>query len=100
MAALLREISDTGVELEIAVVLEGLRQADELRAEPGVSALPPAQVTNPVPHVTWRGASAVPELPQPWHCTLSYLLLGDLFLQGLQLPVLFLVDEDPSVLNV
>lgn len=42
----------------------------------------------------------MPELPQSWHCTLSYLLLGDLFLQRLQLPVLFLVDKDPSMFNV
>lgn len=39
-------------------------------------------------------------LLQSQHHTLPYLLLGDFFLQGLQLPVLFLVDKDPSMLNV
>lgn len=33
MAALLGEVGDTGVEFEIAVILEGLCQADELRGE-------------------------------------------------------------------
>lgn len=86
VASLLGEVGDTGVELEIAVVLEGLRQADELRAEPGSSA---------------QAATAVCAGTAPsQHPALPYLLLGDFFLQGLQLPVLLLVDEDPSMLDV
>lgn len=97
VASLLGEVGDAGVELEIAVVLEGLRQADELRAQPGGSVgdrqpgrhqLLPRE---PCPPCWDRAATA--------SCP-PYLLLGDLFLQGLQLTVLVLVDEDPPVLDV
>lgn len=103
MAALLREISDTGVELEIAVVLEGLRQADELRAGQGragvLSTATRARNGTPPGTTTEKGWCRA-RTAQSRHCSLSYLLLGDLFLQGLQLPVLFLVDKDPSVFDV
>lgn len=110
VASLLREVSDAGVELEIAVVLQGLRQADELRAEPGklsTDGRPPATPPGPgtgnelsTTRSCRSSASPVLGLLQSQHRALPYLLLGDFFLQGLQLPVLFLVDKDPSMLDV
>jgi len=110
VTSLLRKVGDTGVELEIAVVLQGLRQADELRAEPGrlsTAGGPPATPRGPgtgnelsTTRSHGSGASPALGLLQSQHHALPYLLLGDFFLQGLQLPVLFLVDKDPPMLDV
>lgn len=80
MASLLREVGDAGVELEIAIVLQGLCQADELRAEPRSSTQQPHllrqdQAPNSAPF-TWKrcqssaGTAPVtassPLLPPSW----------------------------------